>query len=370
MKARLIATLLFFSLLISAAGPAPPPKADMAPLLNSALVDAQCRVAFENGLMSAMVSLFSKMSSLLNPQIENMTADASQLGQYASQRDAMNYSAYVQETFSRHLKQNGDAIQAGLETLKNATGAPDGGAGGGGAGDGSGAGGVGGNGGGGAGDGSGAGGDGSGTDGGTGGSGTNPMDELKASMESLQSTYKSLRDAESTCFDVKEYAGLVLDYYSTTLNSYELRAQDLAGRGINASNLLSLVGNARSQAVAPLQNGVNSAANSSQVRMILNQYCLYDGCADGTNFHMAVKFEAMRMADLLAAMSPKAAEEGLSSNVTAAQASLNAANTKISSWGAGDAKPDQLMSAWADIMSAAKGSHSIFIALNGSAGAD
>jgi len=200
------------------------------------------------------------------------------------------------------------------------------------------------------------------------GQGLSP-DDMKAAMESLQSEYKTLRGAYDTCFDVKEHAKLVLDYYNTTLNSYELRAQDLTGRGINASNLLDLVGNARSQITAPLKNGVNSATNSSQLRMILYQYCLYDGCANGTNFHMATKFEAMRMADLLAAMSQKAAEQGLSSNVSAVQASLNAANTEIGSWKTNDAKPDQLKAAWTDIVSAAKGSHGIFIALN-SSGAD
>ena len=194
------------------------------------------------------------------------------------------------------------------------------------------------------------------------------MDEIKASMESLQTTYKTLMGTQSSCFDAKGYANLVLDYCNNTLNTYQLRAQNLTGRGINASNLLDIVGSARSQIMTPLKNGVNSAANSSQVRMALEHYCLYDGCANGTNFHMALKFESMRMNDLLAAMAPQAAEAGLGSNVSAAQSSLDAANAKISAWGTDAATPDQLKAAWADIGSAAKGSHDIFIALNGSAG--
>ena len=193
---------------------------------------------------------------------------------------------------------------------------------------------------------------------------------MKALMESLQSTYKSLRDTEDSCFNTNAYAHLVLNYYTTALNLYQLRAQNLTNRGIDASNLLNLVDNARSQTVTPLQNGVNSATNSSQLRILLNQYCLYDGCVNGTNFHMAAKFETMRMADLLAAISPNATAAGLGSNVAAAQTSLNAARTEISSWGTNDAKPDQLGPVWTDIRSAAKGSHDIFMALNNSAGAD
>jgi hypothetical protein len=359
METRFVATLLFASLLVPMLGAAIVQKADITPLLNSALTDAQCRVAFETGAMNAIISGFSVMSSLLGPRISDMQSDVPMLSQYASQGDAMNYSKYVQETFTKHLKQNADAAQAGFERLKNQTEQGQNMSGGGSSGQG---------GGGGSGGGGGQGGGGSGGANGSGpGQGMSP-DEMKAAMESLQSEYKTLRGAYDTCFDVRGHAELVLDYYNTTLNGYELRARDLAGRGISASNLLDLVGNARSQ-MAPLKNGVNSAANSSQIRMLLYQYCLYDGCMNGTNFHMAAKFEAMRMADLLAAMSPKAVEEGLSSNVTAAQASLNAANTEIGSWGAKDATPDQLKAAWTGILSAAKDSHSIFIALNGSAGA-
>ena len=188
---------------------------------------------------------------------------------------------------------------------------------------------------------------------------------MKAAMESLQSEYKTLRDTYETCFDVQGHAKLVLDYYNTTLGGYEMRAQNLTGRGVNASNLLNLVLDARTQIITPLKNGVKSATNSSQLRMILYQYCLYDGCANGTNFHMAAKYEAMRVGDLLAAMSSKATEEGLGGNVSSVQASLDAAGTKIRSWGAKDATPDQLKEAWAGILSAAKGSHGIFIALNG-----
>lgn len=366
MEARFIATLLFAFLLVSVLGAAPAPKADFKPLLNSALADAQCRVAFENGLMNAMISLFQPMSSLLNPQIGAMNSDASQLSQYARQGDAMNYSKYVRETFTKHLKQDADAVQTGLEGLKNQTSS--GGSGAGGSGTGSGGGGGGSQTPPGGGSEPGGGGTGGGGPGGANESGSGqgmPPDEMKAAMESLQSEYKTLRGTYETCFDARGHVKLVLDYYNTTLNSYELRAQNLTGRGINAGNLLNLVGSARSQIMAPLMNGANSAANSSQLRMVLYQYCLYDGCANGTNFHMAAKFEAMRMADLLAAMSLKAAGEGLGSNVTAVQASLNAANAEIGSWKTNDASPDQLKAAWTDIVSAAKGSHGIFIALNG-----
>jgi hypothetical protein len=178
-----------------------------------------------------------------------------------------------------------------------------------------------------------------------------------------------MEDLES-CFDNENYANLVLDHYSNSLDHYQSRAQNLTERGINASNLLGLVDDAQSKILIPMQEDVDSAANSSQFRMTFNKYCLYDGCGNGTNFHMAAKFETMRLNDLLAAMSPKAAEAGLGGNVSDAKASLNSAKTEIDSWEANDASPDQLKVAWTSINSAAKESHDIFIALNSSAGGD
>ena len=372
MEARFIATLLFSLLLVSVVGATPSQPPDLSPLLNSAWTDAQCRAAFENGLMNAMAGQFSQMSILLTPQTAVMTADVNQLSRYASREDAMNYSVYVQETFSKHLKQNSEMVQASIESLiGNAT--PSGGSGlGGGNGSGGGSGPGGGGSGGGSGSGGGGNGGGSGSGGGGSGSGSGgagiTMDEIKTSMESLQATYKTLMDTQNSCFDAKGYASLVLDYCNDTLTSYQLRAQNLSGRGVDTSNLFGLVASARTQVMEPLGKGVNAAANSSQARMALEHYCLYDGCANGTNFHMALKFEAMRMGDVLAAMSPYATAAGLGSNVTAAQASLASANSKISALGTNAATPDQLKAAWADVLSAAKASHGIFVALNASAG--
>lgn len=321
METRFIATLLFASLLISTLSAAPVPSADKTAMLNSALTDMRCKATLETDSMNAIIALFPFLSSSLNPRIEDMQSDVSQLSQYASQGDARNYSVYVQETFTQHLKQNAAAIRAGLDSLKsNETGMS--------------------------------------------------KNETKESLRSLNSTLQSLKDAQESCFDMKKHATLVLNYYNNTLNLYQLRAQNLTDRGINASNLLDLVGSARSQIVTPLQDEIDRADNASEVRAALGHYCLYDGCMNGTNFHMAAKFETMRVTDLLAVMSQKATEAGLSSDVAAVQASLNAASTGIDSWGAEDVSPDQLKAVWIDIRSAAKGLHDIFIALNSSAGAD
>jgi len=103
------------------------------------------------------------------------------------------------------------------------------------------------------------------------------------------------------------------------------------------------------------------------VRMALYQYCLYDGCANATNFHMAARFEDIRLSELIEAMSWEASQKGFDSNITKVKDSIDAASAEINSWGDADASPDQNKAAWMNIMSAAKESHNIFIALNSSA---
>jgi hypothetical protein len=353
MKLRLIATALFVSLLISLIAATSERGVETQLLLDSALVDAQCRVAFETGLMYSFISGFSFTSQIVTPMIDTMNSDEVRLTEFADQGDARNYSIYIHEKFDAHLRQNVDALKAGMESLKNLTsqqppegetpqsGPPD----------------QGGNG--------GAGGN--GADGGGAPSdmqGLSP-DEIKAAMETLQNEYKTLRETQEGCFDAQEHGKLVLDYYNTSIGRYEARANNLTERGVNASNLLKLIGDAKTQILPPLKNGINSASNSSQSRMILQQHCLYDGCTNGTNFHMAAKFEAMRVGDLLAAMSAKAKEKGLGSNLTAAQNELDAATKEIDSWGPKDASPEGLKKAWEGVITAAKSGHDIFIAING-----
>ena len=169
---------------------------------------------------------------------------------------------------------------------------------------------------------------------------------------------------------MKKHANMVLNYYNNTLIIYQRRAQNLSDRGVDASNLLDLVDGARAQIFVPLQDEISRTDNASELRKALHQYCLYDGCMNGTNFHMAARFETMRMADLLVVMSPNAIEAGRSSDVAAVQASLEAAVTEINSWGTKDVLQDQLSAVWIDIRSAAKGLNDLFVALNGSAGAE
>lgn len=319
MKIRFLIIILFASLLVSTVSAATASTVNVTTLLNSALADMQCRVTFETDFINTIITLFPSLSSSLSPKAAAIQSDFSQLSQYASQADVESYRIYVQETFTQHLKQDQNAIRAGLDNIRlnmaNMT--------------------------------------------------KDMKNVTKTSFRTLKSSQKSLMEALDNCSALNKHTNLVLQYYNDTLNRYEARAQNMTDKGINASNLFDLVNSARTQILAPLQNEVSQAKNASSLNIAFSHYCLYDGCAKGINFHMAAKFETLRLTDLFAVIAPKATAAGLGSNVTAVQISLNATITEINSLGTGDVSADNLKAIWIDIRSIARELNDLFTALKG-----
>jgi len=315
METRFIATLLFASLLVLIVGAQPVPNADRTALLNSALKDMGCKVTYETGLISAMIAKFPSLSSSLSPYIGKLQTDLAQLTQYSSQKDVQNYTVYVQETFTPNLIDANTAQRKGIEGLRDNSG----------------------------------------------------MDKnaTKTSMRALKSEMESLRAANEICFDMKGHADLVINYYTNSLDMYEKRANNLSDRNIGATPLSNLVAEARQNILDPLKNEVNSAQNSSQIKAALMKYCLFDGCLNGTNFHMAAKYETARLQILLNVVSVDAVNIDLDKNGypdrDELKIELDQAQAMIDSWANVNANSGQLKLEWEHIRSVAKKLHALFV---------
>jgi len=318
METRFIVTLLFASLLVLIVGAQPVPNADRTALLNSALKDMGCKVTYETGLINAMVSKFPSLSSSLSPYIGKLQTDLAQLTQYSSQKDVQNYTIYVQETFTPNLVDANTAQRKGIESLR----------------------------------------DNSGMD----------KNETKAAMRSLKSEMESLRAANEICFDMETHAGLVINYYTNSLNMYEKRANNLSQRNIGAAVLSNLVAEARQNILDPLKDEVNSAQNNSQIKAALMKYCLFDGCLNGTNFHMAAKYETARLQILLNVVSVEAVNIDLDNSGypdrDEIKIALEHVDEIIDSWANVNANSGQLKTEWDNIRSAAKKIHALFVEIN------
>jgi hypothetical protein len=321
METRFIAILLFASLLVLIVGaqPAPPAlNADRTALLESALKDMGCKVTYETGIMNAMISKFPSLSPSLSPYIGKLQTDLAQLTQYFNQKDIQNYSIYVQETFTPNMIDANIAQRKGIEGLRDNSG----------------------------------------------------MDKnaTKTAMRALKSEMESLRAANEICFDMKTHAGLVINYYTNSLDMYEKRANNLSERNIGATVLSNLVAEARQNILNPLKDEVNSAQNNSQIKAALMKYCLFDGCLNGTNFHMAAKYETARLQILLNVVSVEAVNIDLDNNGypdrDEIKIALDHVDEIIDSWANVNANSGQLRTEWDNIRSAAKKIHALFVEIN------
>lgn len=88
----------------------------------------------------------------------------------------------------------------------------------------------------------------------------------------------------------KGYAIAELNIYNTSIRRYSRQITSLNNQGYNTTSLSQLLSNAQSQIIAPLATGVSQSNNSSQIIKLLAEYCLFDGCKNGTNFHLAAHF--------------------------------------------------------------------------------
>ncbi len=149
----------------------------------------------------------------------------------------------------------------------------------------------------------------------------------------LRLLYNSSLSAYSACRlnSIRSAAMKKLALFNGSIASYQRETNTLSQQGIGTGALNLLLQNARSRIVAPLASAVAGATNSSQVSAALNQYCLFDGCRNGTNFHLAAHFELDKLAAEVSYL--ESTRNMSSSSMAAAQADLGNATLMLSTVG-------------------------------------
>jgi hypothetical protein len=89
---------------------------------------------------------------------------------------------------------------------------------------------------------------------------------------------------------VKQYALQRLGLFNASIKIYRAQAEEMGSLGLNVSSLYQILQNAQVQIISPFASAVSKASNSSQIYSAVNMYCLYDGCVNGTNFHLPSHF--------------------------------------------------------------------------------
>jgi len=118
-----------------------------------------------------------------------------------------------------------------------------------------------------------------------------------AARASLVPTYNEAQDAYDTCMfrALTTMAQQRVDNYDRRIASYQNVSDKWAARGFDTTQLDGLLQDAQTQIVQPLQSAISAATDKASLAQALKSYCLYDGCTNGTNFHLEARFDVIKL---------------------------------------------------------------------------
>lgn len=250
----------------------------MHDMLGSAMSFVQCKNTFMTGVMDSIISADPSSGASLEPQISALNQNENKLQGDVSSADAQSFRSDVFGTYDPSVKSSRDSVlnwRAGTKNMSRQT------------------------------------------------------------RLSLASNYTQLLQSYGTCAQgaLKNYADAKVSSYSDELSYAQSTADNLSKKGVSVDAMDSLITDANSQIVQPLQSAVDSATDAKGYLSALSQYCLYDGCRNGTNFHFSAKFETAKIDAIYQAVdaSPKAAN--YTTQLNTAQSDISAAQSDISAMG-------------------------------------
>ncbi len=251
-----------------------------AQLLGASAQEAQCRNDFMVGYINAIIAAVPNSSASLSGLPGTLQADIVTLKGYAASGDVSGYRDYLRGTYDPALKTARETI-AQTKPWRGAS--------------------------------------------------SDTRAGLKSSYAQLRQTFDACQLSAAQAFGQAKVAAYqqYLDEYANRTNMISSRN---GTRGMDTGSMSQLVSDAGSQIVGPLQSAVSAASNVSGVREALGRYCLYDGCKDGVNFHLAARYEAVRLAATLAFVESRAGANA-SSYFAQADADLATAQATLASVG-------------------------------------
>ena len=97
--------------------------------------------------------------------------------------------------------------------------------------------------------------------------------------------------------------------------------------------MTQIVADARAHIVTPLQQAVQAATTEFELKAVLKKYCLYGGCKEGINYHLAAKYDLEKATALLAYA--KAQQNISTEKIAQAQTYLDTARVALNRIGTG-----------------------------------
>jgi hypothetical protein len=119
----------------------------------------------------------------------------------------------------------------------------------------------------------------------------------KAQRQELKESYGQYKQRLDNCHlsAMREIAYRKIAEYNKHLSHYQNITNMLASKGIDVSSLQRILSEATAQIIMPLQTDVSKAATEKEIKDALKKYCLFNGCKNGINYHLAARFEVAKL---------------------------------------------------------------------------
>jgi hypothetical protein len=172
----------------------------------------------------------------------------------------------------------------------------------------------------------------------------------------LRSDYFDAKDDFDSCNAgaLSHYADAKLDGYNVLLEAAEERAENLSEKGLDTSGLEELIDDAQEQVVGPLEDELDGAESAVEIREALGSYCMFNGCRDGFNFHMAAKWNIEKLDQILVLIEEDAESAGLGDDWDDASGYISDADDALSAVGDDQYEGTEHSDVWDNIRSASE----------------
>jgi len=157
----------------------------------------------------------------------------------------------------------------------------------------------------------------------------------KEQKANLKLSYQDIKNTFNDCHKkgLQDHGIQRVELFNKILEQYKERTDKLAAKGIDATALNKVLEDAKTQIVEPLQNRLADANDSQAIKNVLRKYCLFNGCKNGINFHLASKYEIERLKATLTYIKTKLNDTELASKITEAETNLNSAKGLLNEGG-------------------------------------
>ncbi len=267
-------------------------------VIPSAFSDIKCKNNLSAGVLDSILLRVPAASSTngLLQYINKLKIDILQLQTYFNNEDKAGFRDYVKNTYNTDLKDAKQAVNEWRKTNKNVTG------------------------------------------------------EQKTNMKE---DYDRLKAAYTNChlISLKEYEINRVIEFNNILSAYQNKISELSKKGVDVTSLNKLMVDARSQIIQAYQLKIESGMDVKDIKKTFN-YCLLDGCKDGTNFHLAAKFEIAKLDLALQQIENNSEAVDAVDKIIELKGYINAARTALNSVGTAYYTKEQKETIWTNIKSA------------------